>query len=142
MAGKPAVEVAKIAWKYDNKLMSSIRYFSWQYLWGGREYGLQFHDQMFEPAPEVTEALNRLNLKEPWLFDARKKRLSYAHTLAMHGEILPKNKWTKWEEETWYLKPYLDEIEAEKDARAGSSGIVPSWMKSGSTYAKSGYGGA
>ncbi|VDM77630.1 unnamed protein product [Strongylus vulgaris] len=38
----------------------------------GREYGLLFHDTYFEPAPEVTEALRRLNMKEPHLFDERK----------------------------------------------------------------------
>ncbi|KIH43527.1 hypothetical protein ANCDUO_26466 [Ancylostoma duodenale] len=63
-----------------------------------REYGLLFHDSYFEPAPEVTEALRRLNLKEPHLFDQRKMRLSHAHTLALHGERLPKNQWTKWED--------------------------------------------
>ncbi|VDN58822.1 unnamed protein product [Dracunculus medinensis] len=88
-------------------------------------HGLLFHDSYFEPAPEVTEALRRLNLKEPWVFDERKKRLSIAHTMKMHGERLSKDKWTKWEDETWYLKPYLDEIEAEKKAREDSSGIIP-----------------
>ncbi|KJH43532.1 Ubiquinol-cytochrome C reductase complex subunit [Dictyocaulus viviparus] len=101
-----------------------ILYFG-QFLFEGREYGLLFHDTYFEPAPEVTEALRRLNLKEPHLFDQRKIRLSHAHTLALHGERLPKEKWTKWEDETWYLKPYLDEIEAEKKARAETTGLIP-----------------
>ncbi|CAJ0577644.1 unnamed protein product, partial [Mesorhabditis spiculigera] len=135
-------EVAKqIAWKYNSAPVQWFRRVAWSYLWGGREYGLHFHDQAFEPAPEVTEALRRLNLKEPWLFDERKKRLSVAHHLAMHGEVLPKAKWTKWEDESWYLKPYLDEIEAEKEARASSSGLLPSFMKHGSAYSKSGFGG-
>ena len=90
--------------------------------------GLLWHDQYFEPAPEVTEALRRLNLKEPWLFDERKMRLSRAHTLAMHNETLPKAQWTKWEDETFYLKPYLDEIEAEKTERARSSGLTPGYL--------------
>ncbi|VDK18772.1 unnamed protein product [Anisakis simplex] len=119
-----------IKWAYNNSLVQFARYVSWRYLWGGREYGLLFHDQYFEPAPEVSEALRRMNLKEPWLFDQRKMRLSTAHTLVTHGERMPKEKWTKWEEETWYLKPYLDEIEAEKQARAESSGLVPGfWMR-------------
>lgn len=59
--------------------------------------GLLYHDQCFEPAPEVQEALRRLNLKEPWLFDERKIRLYHAHTLRTHGEQLPKEQWTKWE---------------------------------------------
>ncbi|KAF8384410.1 hypothetical protein PRIPAC_73552 [Pristionchus pacificus] len=116
-----------IAFKYNGSVAKYLRYVSWQYLWGGREYGLQFHDTYFEPAPEVTEALRRLNLKEPWLFDARKQRLSTAHTLAVHGEKLPKASWTQWDQESWYLKPYLDEIEAEKKQRVESSGILPGY---------------
>lgn len=116
-----------IKFTYNNSVVNWMRYVSWNYFWGGREYGLKFHDTYFEPAPEVTEALRRLNMKEPWEFDARKMRLSRAHTLALQGERLPKNEWTKWEEETWYLKPYLDEIEAEKKARSESSGLLPGY---------------
>nr|CDQ05966.1 Bm5501, isoform a [Brugia malayi] len=90
--------------------------------------GLLFHDQCFEPAPEVKEALRRLNLKEPWLFDERKIRLYHAHTMKSHGEQLPKEKWTKWEDETWYLKPYLDEIEEEKKTRSNTSGLLPGFQ--------------
>ncbi|TKR81542.1 hypothetical protein L596_015395 [Steinernema carpocapsae] len=119
-----------IKFYYNGALAKMARYVSWQYFWSGKQLGLQFHDQYFEPAPEVQEALRRLNLKEPWLFDQRKIRLSHAHTLALHGEKLPKDKWTKWEDETWYLKPYLDEVEAEKKERVNSSGIVPGfWIK-------------
>uniref|UniRef100_A0A0N4ZTB2 Cytochrome b-c1 complex subunit 7 n=1 Tax=Parastrongyloides trichosuri TaxID=131310 RepID=A0A0N4ZTB2_PARTI len=117
-----------IKFAYDNSAARMLRYISWKYLWGGREYGLLFHDQYFEPAPEVQEALRRLNLKEPWKFDERKVRLTRAHTLAMHAEKLPKSQWTQWEDETWYLKPYLDEIEAEKQERANTSGIVPDYQ--------------
>ena len=129
MSWKVAPAAAKnVQWAYNNSAFKYMRYVSWQYLWGGREYGLLWHDQYYEPAPEVTEALRRLNLKEPWLFDQRKMRLSRAHTLAMHNEILPKNEWTKWDEETFYLKPYLDEIEAEKTERTKSSGFVPGFL--------------
>ncbi|CEF62961.1 Cytochrome b-c1 complex subunit 7 [Strongyloides ratti] len=117
-----------IKFTYDNKFVRMARYVSWNYLWGGRKYGLLFHDQCFEPAPEVQEALRRLNLKEPWKFDERKMRLSRAHVLSLHGEKLPRDQWTKWEDETWYLKPYLDEVEAEKEERANSSGIVPDYQ--------------
>uniref|UniRef100_A0AAF5HY99 Cytochrome b-c1 complex subunit 7 n=2 Tax=Strongyloides stercoralis TaxID=6248 RepID=A0AAF5HY99_STRER len=117
-----------IQFKRDSNLFRMARYISWNYFWSGRKYGLLFHDQFFEPAPEVQEALRRLNLKEPWKFDERKVRLTRAHVLAMHGEKLPKDKWTKWEDETWYLKPYLDEVEAEKEERLNSSGIVPDYQ--------------
>lgn len=61
MASKAVASGVKFA--YDNAAANWMRKFSWNYLWGGREYGLQFHDTYFEPAPEVTEALRRLNLK-------------------------------------------------------------------------------
>ena len=56
------------------------------------------HDQFFEPDPKIAEALRRLNMKEPWLFDQRKIRLLRAHNLAMNHETLPKDQWTKYEE--------------------------------------------
>ncbi|PAV88995.1 hypothetical protein WR25_14952 [Diploscapter pachys] len=96
-----------IKFKYDGAAMSWIRRVAWTHFWGGREYGLQFHDQCFEPAPEVTEALRRLNLKEPHLFDARKIRLSRAHTMALHGERLPKDQWTRWEEACLFRDTYF-----------------------------------
>lgn len=65
--------------------------------------GLLYHDQCFEPAPEVKEALRRLNLKEPWLFDERKIRLYHAHTMKAHGEQLPREKWTKWEDVNFFF---------------------------------------
>ncbi|VDO48055.1 unnamed protein product, partial [Brugia timori] len=89
-----------IKFTYNGKLANMLRYYLWSYGWSGRRYGLLFHDQCFEPAPEVKEALRRLNLKEPWLFDERKIRLYHAHTMKSHGEQLPKEKWTKWEDET------------------------------------------
>lgn len=69
-----------------------------------------------------------MNLKEPWHFDARHQRLARAHMLATHLERLPKEKWTKWDEETFYLKPYLDEIEAEKLERVNTSGLKPGYQ--------------
>uniref|UniRef100_A0AC34R877 Cytochrome b-c1 complex subunit 7 n=2 Tax=Panagrolaimus sp. JU765 TaxID=591449 RepID=A0AC34R877_9BILA len=126
MAWRSLPAVAKnVKFAHESAPFKWMRYVSWNYLWGGREYGLLWHDQYFEPAPEVTEALRRLNLKEPWLFDQRKMRLSRAHTMSMHNEKLPKDQWTKWEDETFYLKPYLDEIEAEKKERARTSGLIP-----------------
>ncbi|EYB82055.1 hypothetical protein Y032_0368g72 [Ancylostoma ceylanicum] len=64
-----------VKFTYNNGVVNWMRKFAWNHLWGGREYGLLFHDSYFEPAPEVTEALRRLNLKEPHLFDQRKVSL-------------------------------------------------------------------
>jgi len=117
-----------IKFRYEGKFASWWRYTTWNYLWSGREYGLLFNDQYFEPAPEVKEALRRLNLQEPHEFDARKIRLSNAHVMAMKNERLPKEQWTKWDDETFYLKPYLDAIEAEKLERTNTSGLVPGYQ--------------
>uniref|UniRef100_A0A0N5AND0 Cytochrome b-c1 complex subunit 7 n=1 Tax=Syphacia muris TaxID=451379 RepID=A0A0N5AND0_9BILA len=106
-----------------------IRYLMWKYAWNGKQYGLQFYDQAFEPDPIVKEAIRRLNLKEPWVYDARQIRIIKAHNMAMHHEKLPRNKWTKWEEETFYLKPYLDEIKAEVAALERSNSLLPKWLK-------------
>ena len=123
----PAAAPKDLKFKTNGKFSNWLRYICWNYFWEGREYGLQFHDQCFEPAPEVREALRRLNLKEPWLFDARHQRMIRAHVMAAHLERLPKEKWTQWDEETFYLKPYLDEIEAEKCERKNTSGLKPSY---------------
>jgi len=114
-----------VKFAYNNKFVNWYRYFAYTYGWSGREYGLLYHDQCFEPAPEIQEALRRLNLKEPYEFDQRKIRLMRATNLATNNERLPKEQWTKWEDETFYLKPYIDEVEAEKKDRASTSGYVP-----------------
>jgi len=114
-----------VKFTYNNKFVNFFRYFGYTYGWSGREYGLQYHDQCFEPAPEIQEALRRLNLKEPYEFDQRKIRLMRATNLATNNERLPKDQWTTWENETFYLKPYIDEVEAEKKERASTSGYIP-----------------
>jgi hypothetical protein len=79
---------------------------SWNYLWDGKEYGLLFCDQYFEPAPEVKEALRRLNLEDPYEFDQRKIRLTRAHTLAMKNERLPKDQWPKWDDVSCVIRQF------------------------------------
>ncbi|KAH7726135.1 Protein T02H6.11 [Aphelenchoides avenae] len=119
-----------VVFKRDGPTYRFLRWFAWTYCWSGKERGLQYCDQYFEPAPEVQEALRRLNQREPWVYDQRQQRLLRASNLAMMNDFLPKQEWTKWEEETWYLKPYLTEIEAEKAEVARSTGLVPGfWRK-------------
>jgi hypothetical protein len=130
--------------QFPGKAAHAIRYLAWNYFWSGREYGLLFNDQYFEPAPEVQEALRRLCLQEPHEFDQRKIRLTIAHTLAMNNERLPKDKWTRWDDvscffgflrferlcfqETFYLQPYLNAINAEKTERVDTSGLLPGYQ--------------
>jgi len=114
--------------RYDNPLVNYIRYWAWNYGWGGREYGLQYHDLMFESAPEVKEAIRRLSLREPWEYDARVKRLINAHIMSSNNEKLDRKDWTKWDDETFYLHDYLVEVLKEKKARAETSGLKASFQ--------------
>uniref|UniRef100_A0A183BJJ9 Cytochrome b-c1 complex subunit 7 n=1 Tax=Globodera pallida TaxID=36090 RepID=A0A183BJJ9_GLOPA len=121
----------------NNSFMRFCRYYMWHYCWSGRQYGLQYHDWAFEPDPEVKEALRRLRLKDPYQaqfsggrggYDLRLQRLVMATQLSQTHERLPKDMWTKWDDETFYLKPFFDEIEAEKLERDASTGVKPGFL--------------
>ncbi|KAI1726682.1 ubiquinol-cytochrome C reductase complex 14kD subunit domain-containing protein [Ditylenchus destructor] len=103
-------------WESNSKFSNWLRWFTWNNLHNFRQWGMHYHDMMFENAPVVKEAVRRLNIREPWVYDQRVARLTYAHILSMNNERLPKERWTQWDEETYYLKPYLDEVEAEQVA--------------------------
>lgn len=60
---------------------------------------------------EVKEALRRL---PQHLSDERTYRIIRAMHLSMTKTILPKDQWTKYEEDFKYLEPYLKEVEKEK----------------------------
>jgi len=74
--------------------------------------------------PEVDEAIRRL---PPHIYDARVERVFRASSLGLKNEILPKDQWTKWEDETWYLKPYLDECLREIHDSKRLTGMKPGW---------------
>lgn len=63
---------------------------------------------------DVKEAIRRLpaNLK-----DDRQYRIIRALNLSMSKTILPKEEWTKYEEDTKYLQPYLEEVIKEREER-------------------------
>ncbi len=96
----------------------------------------------------MKEALRRLNLKEPWVYDQRLARLSRLSPLVgalvgllwpvwiaqltttfqlLEQKRLPREQWTQWDDETFYLKPYLAEIEREKLDRRHSSALKPDY---------------
>jgi len=103
------------------------RWIGWHYGWGGRQYGLTVCDRAWEGAPEVQEALRRLNIRDPYAFDQRHIRIHRATLLSMNNEVLPKSLWTQWDEESYYLEPLFDEIEREKVERIESSGMKPGY---------------
>lgn len=72
--------------------------------------GLHRDDCLYETA-EVKEALRRLPAK---LYDERHFRITRALHLSMTKTILPKDQWTKYEEDFKYLEPYLEEVEKEQ----------------------------
>lgn len=73
------------------------------------------NDCLYEDAI-VKEAIKRLPTK---LYDERNFRTARAIHLSMCHRILPKDQWTKFEEDEKYLEPYIEEVErevAEKEA--------------------------
>jgi len=94
-AGVSAWKLALSKWAYN------LSYFN--------QLGLMHDDTLME-TPEVTEALHRLPKR---LQDERQFRISRALYLSMRKDVLPKDEWTKWENDVKYLQPYLLEVEKE-----------------------------
>lgn len=72
------------------------------------------HDDLFYENADVKEAIRRL---PPKLYDERMFRIVRAHHLFHQREYLPKDQWTKWEEDVKYLQPYLEEVIRERKER-------------------------
>lgn len=62
----------------------------------------------------VREARRRLPEK---LYNDRVFRIKRALDLTMRQQILPKEQWTKYEEDKFYLEPYLKEVIRERKER-------------------------
>lgn len=74
------------------------------------QYGL-LHDDLYRNTPIVDEALRRLPRK---LQDDRNYRLLRAVQCSIQQSILPKNLWTKYEDDVSYLDSYIEEVEKEE----------------------------
>ncbi|XP_074468431.1 cytochrome b-c1 complex subunit 7 [Sebastes fasciatus] len=91
----------------------------WYYnLCGFNKIGLMRDDTILEDS-DVKEALRRL--PEPQYND-RMFRVKRALDLSMKQQILPKEQWTKYEEDDHYLTPYLEEVIRERKEKE-------EWMK-------------
>lgn len=77
---------------------------------GYYKLGLLAHDMLNE-TPVVAEAIRRLP-KE--VQDQRNYRILRAVQCSITQSILPKNDWTKFEDDVPYLEPYIKEVEAEE----------------------------
>lgn len=64
--------------------------------------------------PDVAEAVRRLPAD---VVDARNRRITLAFHCSLNKTYLPKEQWTKYEEDVKYLEPYLEEVKREKAER-------------------------
>lgn len=81
---------------------------------GFNKIGLMRDDVLMETS-DVVEAVKRLPNQ---LYDERQFRLSRALLLSTQKAILPKEQWTKPEQDIRYLMPYIEEIRKEKAEQA------------------------
>ncbi|XP_042291532.1 cytochrome b-c1 complex subunit 7 [Thunnus albacares] len=99
------------------RLLLGVR--KWYYnMCGFNKIGLLRDDTVYEDA-DVKEALRRLPEN---LYNERMFRMKRALDLSMKQQILPKDQWTKYEEDVSYLSPYLDEVIRERKEKE-------EWMK-------------
>ncbi|TNN61446.1 Cytochrome b-c1 complex subunit 7 [Liparis tanakae] len=99
------------------RLLVGIR--KWYYgVSGFNKLGLMRDDTIIEDS-DVVEALRRLPETD---YNDRMFRVKRALDLSMKQQILPKDQWTKFEEDKHYLTPYLEEVIREKNERED-------WMK-------------
>jgi len=82
---------------------------------GHWQHGLYYQDILHPENPEMLEALRRLPLKD---LELRNRRLKRAQNVRVTGKDLPKEQWTKPEEDVDYLTPYILEVLEERHDRA------------------------
>ncbi|CAH0405248.1 unnamed protein product [Chilo suppressalis] len=86
----------------------------WAYNMAGfNKYGLMRDDCLYENE-DVKEALRRL---PDHVIDERNFRLVRAIQLSLQKSILPKEEWTKYEEDKLYLSPIVDQVKKERKER-------------------------
>ncbi|CAG9581632.1 unnamed protein product [Danaus chrysippus] len=86
----------------------------WAYnLSGFNKYGLLRDDCLYENE-DVQEALRRL---PDHVVDERNFRLVRATQLSLQKIVLPKEEWTKYEEDKLYLTPIVEQVIKERKER-------------------------
>ncbi|XP_007488201.1 cytochrome b-c1 complex subunit 7 isoform X1 [Monodelphis domestica] len=96
----------------SSKWLKSLR--KWYYNAAGfNKLGLMRDDTLYEDE-DVKEAIRRLPEN---VYNDRMFRIKRALDLSMRQQILPKNQWTKYEEDKLYLQPYLKEVIRERKER-------------------------
>src|SRR3989338_4056989 len=93
---------SRVATWYVEKIRTTT-----EYLPSYAKYGLWWDDVRHAEEADVKEALRRLPVE---VYDARKMRVHRALHLSATQTYLPKEEWTKLENEVPYLDEYLDEV--------------------------------
>uniref|UniRef100_A0A8C8RZK5 Cytochrome b-c1 complex subunit 7 n=1 Tax=Pelusios castaneus TaxID=367368 RepID=A0A8C8RZK5_9SAUR len=93
----------------SSRLLEGFR--KWYYNAAGfNQLGLMRDDMLYED-DDVKEALKRLPED---VYYERLFRMKRALDLSMKHQILPKEQWTKFEEDKRYLEPYLKDVIRER----------------------------
>ncbi|KAG5881142.1 hypothetical protein JTB14_020845 [Gonioctena quinquepunctata] len=86
----------------------------WAYnLSGFNKYGL-WRDDILHVNDDVQEALRRVPQE---VVDQRNYRILRATQLSLQKDILPKEQWTKLEDDKLYLTPIVNDVIKEKEER-------------------------
>ncbi|CAG4977951.1 unnamed protein product [Parnassius apollo] len=98
-----------MAFRTTAVVCSSLK--KWAYnLSGFNKYGLLRDDCLYENE-DVQEALRRLPAH---VVDERNFRIIRAVQLSLQKTILPKEEWTKYEEDKLYLTPIVEQVKKER----------------------------
>lgn len=105
-----------MAVNFVQKRFASTALKKWAYnLSGFNKYGLHRDDLLHEFDPDVKEALTRCPQN---LVDERNYRCIRAIQLSITHSILPKDQWTKFEDDKLYLTPIVEQVKKEREERA------------------------
>nr|BAN20761.1 ubiquinol-cytochrome c reductase complex 14 kd protein [Riptortus pedestris] len=92
-----------------NSFLAPLR--KWAYNASGfNKYGLMHDDCLYEDE-DVKEALRRLPEN---ILHERNFRIVRAVQLSIQHDYLPKEQWTKYEEDVKYLSPIIEQVKKEK----------------------------
>ncbi|KAI0595899.1 cytochrome b-c1 complex subunit 7 [Biscogniauxia sp. FL1348] len=80
-----------------------------------RQLGLKYDDLILEENEDVLKAVQRLSPKDSY---DRVYRIRRAYQCSVSHKLLPKDQWTKPEEDVPYLSPILEQIKAEHKEKA------------------------
>ncbi|CAO1636315.1 unnamed protein product [Sympodiomycopsis kandeliae] len=106
-------------YKYVSKSPAIMKYFvpvseRYAQACGYRQIGLKYDDLIPEETHTVQKALSRLSERESY---DRAYRFRRAIQQSILHRDLPKDQWTKPEEDVPYLRPLIEEIEQEERER-------------------------